>query len=145
MNFKSPSQAIEALRLEMAKLQGGCFADGCAHALDDLTEKLEASGLMNIARTGWRPIRDARHDGHAVELFGQHGEAPDEGSPPTMGGVLPGDLWIAIGIFDIWRKPPKGDRWVFSLNGAALWSPPLLFRPLDWPTLDELGSIGGRK
>lgn len=76
-------------------------------------------------------MAEAPVNGRAFLAIGMHGPMRLVGSPRTMVGVQEGDLWQAIAFWDKWREP---GRWVFSLTGMPLWSAPLGWQELVWPT-----------
>lgn len=142
MTYRNPSQAIDAIRLAAAKELAGERYTGACWALMELHGELKSAGLLRTDPDGWSPISDAKLDGTTYLCFGQH--VMDD-PPLAQRGVKSGDLWICLLQFDIWRDAPKGNQWVFSLNGMPAWSPPLLFKPLRWPGLDEVAGITGGK
>jgi hypothetical protein len=96
-----------------------------------LNDKLDAA-LAGAGPTpppsGWQPIETAPKDGTAVLGFGIHDRSPDD----AQRGVLPGDHWWSIMLWDIWRQP---NRWVFAKDGTLTWSEPTHWMPLpEGPT-----------
>jgi len=84
----------------------------------------------------WQTMECAPQDGSPVHGFGVHAINP----PASAGrGVKPGDGWLAIMLFDVWRDP---HQWVFAKDGESLWSHPVCWRPLLWPTPKVLVKLG---
>jgi len=79
---------------------------------------------------GWQPIESAPRDGSAILAYGRH-----TGSPPdAQRGVVAGDHWWAIILWDVWRSSLKETkRWVFAKDGEATWSAPTNWMELPAP------------
>jgi hypothetical protein len=82
---------------------------------------------------GWQPIETAPRDGSAFLAYGRH-----TGSPPdAQRGVVTGDHWWAIILWDKWRpaREPPGmtAQWVFAKDGKPTWSPPTHWMELPPP------------
>ncbi len=101
--------------------------------LDVLPQKLRDEVMddaMVVARAlnaGWRPIETAPHDGTAVLGYGRHDRSPTD----AQRGVMPGDHWWSIMVWDVWRNP--GASWVFAKDGHTVWSMPTHWMPLPEP------------
>lgn len=79
--------------------------------------------------TSWsygQPMFTAPRDGTAFLATGTHNHSP----PGAQRGVMAGDRWWAILLFDIWREP---GRFVFAKDGTPPWSEPKL-----WCALPDL-------
>lgn len=142
MTYRNPSEAIDAIRLTAAKEFAGQAYTGIVWAMKELEAELKSAGLLRTDPDGWAPISDAKKDGTTYQCFGQH---IMNDPPMAQRGVKAGDLWIALLQWDIWRDAPNGNQWVFALNGMPAWSPPLLFKVIRFPSLDEAAGIGGTK
>ena len=83
----------------------------------------------------WHPIETAPKDGTAILGYGRH-----TGSPPdAQRGVVEGDHWWAIMLWDIWRETglAQSRRWVFAKDGARMWSDPTHWMRLPEPPETE--------
>jgi hypothetical protein len=81
----------------------------------------------------WQSIDTAPRDGTAFLAYGKH-----TGSPPTaQRGVVEGDHWWAIALWDIWRVGEQPKRWVFAKDGYPTWSDPTHWMPLPEPPTEE--------
>jgi len=97
----------------------------------------EGSSGGGSRHMAWQPIETAPTDGNAVLGYGRH-----TGSPPdAQRGVVAGDHWWAIMLWDIWRPshtaPWHDSRWVFAKDGARTWSEPTHWMPLPEPPTDR--------
>lgn len=102
----------------------------------------------------WRHIALVPKDGRAFLLFGIHdAESVRRLDAPVQRGIVAGDHWWAIGLWDVWRAipPPKhfanpdeeaaspriyvgaDHLWVFAKDGVPLWTPPLAWCELTVP------------
>jgi len=81
---------------------------------------------------GWQTIESAPRDGSTFLAYGRH-----TGSPPdAQRGVVAGDHWWAIILWDCWRRAPDDERkvrWVFAKDGKPTWSPPTHWMELPPP------------
>ncbi len=100
------------------------FARDIARAMDKAAKLLDQD---------WQPIETAPKDGNAFLAYGIH-----TGSPPdAQRGVVAGDHWWAIILWDVWRpavewaKAPA--RWVFAKDGKPTWSEPTYWMALPEP------------
>jgi hypothetical protein len=81
-----------------------------------------------MIQTPWQPIETAPKDGNAALFYGRH-----TGSPPdAQRGVVAGDHWWGILLWDIWRRDRPG-MWVFAKDGNPPWSEPTHWMPLPPP------------
>jgi hypothetical protein len=87
--------------------------------------------VERIDPNGWRPIETAPRDGTAILGYGRHTHSP----PDAQRGVVPGDHWWAIILWDIWRESDlaRTRLWVFAKDGAVTWSDPTHWQPLPEP------------
>jgi hypothetical protein len=84
----------------------------------------------------WRTMDEgsgAAKDGTAFLAFGIHDHSPDDAER----GVVAGDYWWAIIRWDIWRAP---HQWVFSKDGASVWSEPQCWQPLVGPNGEQVNA-----
>lgn len=77
---------------------------------------------------GWKHISYAPRDGTAFLAYGRHTHTPDD----AQRGVVAGDYWWAIILWDIWRGKRQ---WVFAKDGKPTWSEPTHWMPLPPPPL----------
>jgi hypothetical protein len=84
----------------------------------------------------WLPIESAPKDGSAILGFGTHVGTPHE----EQRGVVAGDWWWAIMLWDVWRNP---HQWVFSKDGSPTWSAPSHWMPLPRAPLRVEDVISG--
>ena len=94
--------------------------DGFAQRDSALSQLAEARG-----ENAWRPIESAPKDGSAFLAYGVHTGSPLD----AQKGVVAGDHWWAIILWDKWREP----QWVFSKDGKPTWTLPTYWRPLPTP------------
>ena len=92
---------------------------------------LEMSAVLRRLGNPWTPIEyGAPKDGTAILGYGRHTVSPAD----AQRGVMPGDHWWEIMVFDIWRPQEKGgQRWVFAKDGKPTWSDPTHWMPLPKP------------
>lgn len=76
----------------------------------------------------WRTIETAPKDGTAILGYGRHIRSP----PDAQRGVMPGDHWWGIMLWDIWHWEVT-PTWVFAKDGAIVWSDPTHWMPLPEP------------
>lgn len=138
MTQLTPAHVVDDVRETASRIHSGDMQAGALAGIQLVADALRDAGLLNMMRSGYRPIREARQDGTPYICFGQHVQDAPLGASPQ---VRAGDLWVAVLIWDKWRASPIGQRWVFSLNGAPAWSDPLLFRTVDYPTLEEMALV----
>lgn len=111
-----------------------------------------------IAGIPWRrDVAEAPRDGNAFLAFGTHTEESiRRDDAPVHKGIVAGDHWWAIILWDVWRKgvpsmsfrdpdPARGagrfvlrtaeptHRWAFAKDGAPAWTEPEAWSPLDVP------------
>ena len=138
MTEKFPLPMVEAAAAAIANARAGRRG---APAIENVLEVLNgnprlsrlytevmadaAAALLAAEEARWRPMVEAPRDGSAVLAFGIHDHTP----PDAQRGVVAGDRWWAIILWDVWR----GGGWVFSKDGAPVWSEPLRFMELRLP------------
>ena len=79
----------------------------------------------------WHHMEMAPRDGSAFLAYGRHDHSP----PDAQRGVVPGDHWWGIILWDVWRESglAQAKRWVFAKDGSRAWSEPLCWTPLEVP------------
>jgi hypothetical protein len=104
-------------------------SSGLGDLYDEVMEDAEAA----MKAVGWQPIERAPRDGSAILGYGRH-----IGSPPdAQRGVVAGDHWWAIMLWDIWRPSHTAgwhdSRWVFAKDGKTTWTEPTHWMQLPYP------------
>lgn len=88
------------------------------------------AGLKNGLAGPVLPMEAAPRDGSAILAFGLHAT---DNPPGAWQGVKAGDHWWSVLVWDVWRPPPEGQRWVFSKGGEPPWGEPLCFCRMKLP------------
>ena len=102
----------------------GRTADGLGSALRRIAGEMAAVEK-------WQSIDSAPKDGTAFLAYGRHDHSPAD----AQHGVVAGDHWWAIILWDVWRDSGMAQtkRWVFAKDGAKVWSDPLFWQTLEIP------------
>lgn len=96
------------------------------NASRDPDDDLSVLARQFLRALEWLPMSSAPKDGTAFLAYGKHTHSP----PDAQRGVKAGDHWWAIILWDVWREP---QQFVFSKDGAPVWSEPQCWRPLLAP------------
>jgi hypothetical protein len=108
--------------------RGNLYAEDWKEFAGDTAQLLRELKDLRVAMS-WRPIETAPKNGDAILGYGRHTHSPAD----VQHGVKPGDHWWAIMLWDVWRTPPAGERWVFAKDGRSTWSEPTRWMPLPIP------------